>query len=119
MGGMSITHRLVLVTAAVPLLLTGCSGSSTAAHAKACPSATTSTARIPEATAYEVAAGCDVTDAQLKKASTQIAKMPGVATTKLLDARHLHVELVNKILPDRGRSIIAALSKLGAVSVPS
>jgi hypothetical protein len=116
---MPATHRFVLLAAAVPLLVTGCSSSSTSAHSKTCVPAAASTARLPEATAYEVAASCDVTDAELKKASTQIAKMPGVAKTTLLDARHLHVELVNKILPDRGRSIIAALTKLGVVSVPS
>ncbi len=119
---MSKTLHLALAACSVPLLLSGCSGSSPtqAAHSPTSgPSPSATSAALPVATSYVVTAGAGVTDKDLKDALTPIAKLPGVVGVSLTGNHQLRVDLTRDPLKDHGAALFAALRKLGSISVPS
>jgi hypothetical protein len=112
-------HRFLLLSAVVPLSVAGCSGSSSpsATRATASPTPAATQGPLVAASAYEVTAGKGITDADLKAALTSIAKLPGVTGTSLQGGHRLRADL-NVAEPKAQRdAVIAALMKLGVVTV--
>jgi hypothetical protein len=108
------TTRTLLVAACLPVLLAGCSGSS-ADKATETPSAAAShpsaspTGPLPVATSYLVTAGKGVSDDDLKRALTDIAKLPGVRAASLVGQHRLRVDLAFAQPEPQRQAILAAM----------
>ena len=117
--------RFALLAVCVPIALAGCSGSSSSTNGptpdrpSASAASPTPFVTPPVATSYVVTADKGTSDADLKAAATPLAKLPGVVGVSLIGRRQLRVDLGNDQLKDNGAALFAALSKLGAISVPN
>jgi hypothetical protein len=114
--------RVLLVTAVLPLVLAGCSGSSRPT-AQQSPTASASaptpapTGPLAFALSYQVQAKAGVSDADLKGALTQFAALPGVTGASLVGGHALRVDLGAQT-PAQRTAVLTKLRTLGTVSVP-
>ena len=70
------------------------------------------------AKAYVVTVGKGVSDKDLSKALTPLAKLPGVTGVSLIGHHQLRVDLASAKLADKGAALFGVLTRLGTISVP-
>jgi hypothetical protein len=120
---MTSTKLLVVAALSLPVLLTACSSSDPSTVGPPPSPTVSSTPTSPPplvvASAYVVKASKTTSDADLKKALTVLAKIPGVVGVSLVGGHQLRVDLANTQLDAKRAEVLAVLRSLGSVSVPT
>lgn len=116
---MSWTSRPLMIAAVLPVLVSGCSGTSTKTASPPSPRVSQTTNPLfSVASAYVVTASGDSGRQRLTKALASIGSMAGVQGASLTSRTTLQVDLSFTITQPERDAVLTRLRTLGKVDVP-